>query len=430
MHVTKVVNTVPLAYRMRPRTLEEFFGHELALAKHSLLKKMIEKDMLFSCLFMGPPGVGKTSLANIIAHSTGSRFLFEHGKSTTTAELRAIFEEAKKIKEETGQNTILFIDEIHRFSATQQDVLLEHVEKGDIVLIGATTENVFRELQPALVSRCMVIRLEPLKDIDIKRILKRALDDEERGLGKYKLKWTKEAIERIVRAANGDARIALNILEKCHIFGDGKITLDLVEQVISTQIIKMDRKSDEHYNLIAAWIHSTNGSDIQASMYYLARMIEAGVPLEFICRRMQILAAEDISLADPMAMVVVNNCVQAALDVGFPEASIILAQAAAYLALAPKSNSTYLAIKNALEFVRQGNLDPIPKHIADRSPLNRLIGQGIGYKYPHDYPNGWVDQQYLPSRYEGVEFYKPKDAPNEKKMYNAWLERQNISDTN
>lgn len=425
--MTQTVTTVPLAYKMRPRTLDEFFGHQLTLAKYSILKKMIQKDMLFSCLFMGPPGVGKTSLANIIANSTGSRFLFEHGKSTTTSELRTIFEEAKKIKEETGQNTILFIDEIHRFSSTQQDVLLEHVEKGDIVLIGATTENVFRELQPALVSRCMVIRLEPLQDIDIKHILKRALEDEERGLGKYKLKWTKPAIERIVRAANGDARIALNILEKCHVFGEGKIDLALVEQVISTQIIKMDRKSDEHYNLIAAWIHSTNGSDVQASMYYLARMIKAGVPLEFICRRMQILAAEDVSLADPMAMVVVNNCVQAAQDVGFPEASIILAQAAAYLALAPKSNSTYLAIKNALDFVEQGNLDPIPKHIADRSYYNTFIGQGVGYKYPHDYPNGWVEQDYLPRRYKDVEFYKPKDAPNEKKMYNAWLERQNKS---
>lgn len=417
-------NTVPLAYRMRPRTLGEFFGHELTLVKHSLLKKMIEKDQLFSCLFMGPPGVGKTSLASIIAQQTGSRFLYEHGKSTTTAELKTIFKEAREFKEK-GQNTVLFIDEIHRFSSTQQDTLLEHVENGNVVLIGATTENVFRELQPALVSRCMVIRLEPLTDLDIKRILKNALDDEERGLGKFQLKWTRPAIDRIVRAANGDARIALNILEMCQLFGDGKIDLPLVEQVISTQTIKMDRKSDEHYNLIAAWIHSTNGSDVQASIYYLARMIRAGVPLEFICRRMQILAAEDISLADPMAMVVVNNCVQAAQDVGWPEAQIILAQAATYLALAPKSNSTYLAIKSALDFVDQGNLDPIPKHIADRSYYNQKIGQGVNYKYPHDYPNGWVDQMYLPKRYKDAEFYHPKDAPNELRMYDSWLARQN-----
>lgn len=404
----------PLALRMRPGSLDEVLGQDKIIGKGKLLRRAIEADQLGSIMFYGPPGTGKTSLAYVIAQQTKAYFTKLNAVTSGVGDLRQVVKEAEERLGLYQQGTILFIDEIHRFNKAQQDALLPSVEEGKITLIGATTENPYFSVNSALLSRSRIFRLEPLTVEDIKKLLLRALEDKERGLGTYKVRITDEALLHLAEAARGDARQALNGLELAVLStlpdeeGVRVIDLATAEESIQEKAILYDKTGDQHYDVISAFIKSMRGSDPDACLHYLARMLAAGEDPRFIIRRIMIQAAEDVGLADPQALVVATAAAEALERVGLPEGRIILAQAALYVACAPKSNSAYLGIDNALEDVQKGNYGQVPVHLRDASyPGARNMGHGKGYQYPHDFPNHWVEQDYLPPELKGAKYFEP-----------------------
>jgi putative ATPase len=411
----------PLAVRMRPRTLEEYVGQEHIVGPGKLLRRAIEADRLGSIILWGPPGTGKTSLAAVIANSTQSHFEAISAVTAGVKELRQIIAAAKNRRVMRDQRTILLVDEIHHFTKTQQDALLPHVEEGLITLIGITTENPYFEVIGALVSRSRIFQLEPLSDEEVVLILKRALSDTERGLGTKKVDLSEEALAHLVRVAGGDARIALNALELAvettepDTDGVIHVTLEIAEDSIQRRALLYDKDGDAHYDTISAFIKSLRGSDPDAALYWLAKMIYAGEDPRFIVRRMIIFASEDIGNADPQALTVATSAAQALEWVGLPEAQFNLAQAAIYLATAPKSNSAVAYFK-ALADVEEEGIVEVPDHLKDSTRDGEALGHGEGYKYPHKYPSHFVRQQYLPDRLQGRRYYEPSDQGYEKKI--------------
>ena len=417
----------PLPVRMRPTKLDHLYGQEKAIGKGTFLRAMVEKDTIPSMLFYGPCGTGKTTLAGIIAKVSNSYFVNLNATNAGIGELRTIIEDARKRVRSLQQRTILFLDEIHRFNKSQQDVLLPCVEDGTIILIGATTENPFFEVNRPLLSRLRLITLEALTPKAIGQILRRAITDEEVGLGKRHLQVTDEVLEDVGIFVNGDGRMALNILEQAAAMvpDEGTITIEVLEKVVGRRIYTYDKKGDSHYDTISAFIKSMRGSDVQATVHYLARMIEAGEDPNFIARRIVICAAEDVGLADPQALILANAAAQAAHMVGFPEARIILSEAACYVALAPKSNSAYVAIDAAISDVRHKDCGQVPDHLKDShySGASKL-GHGKAYKYAHNYPNGYVKQQYLPTPLVDATYYKGIKRGNEEQLLHDWEKRR------
>ena len=417
----------PLPVRMRPTTLDHLYGQEKAVGKGTFLRAMVEKDTIPSMLFYGPCGTGKTTLAGIIAKVSNSHFVNLNATNAGIGELRNIIEDARKRVRSLQQRTILFLDEIHRFNKSQQDVLLPCVEDGTIILIGATTENPFFEVNRPLLSRLRLITLEALTPKAIGQILRRAITDEEVGLGKRHLQVTDEVLEDVGIFVNGDGRMALNILEQAAAMvpDEGTISIEVLEKVVGRRIYTYDKKGDSHYDTISAFIKSMRGSDVQATMHYLARMIEAGEDPNFIARRIVICAAEDVGLADPQALILANAAAQAAHMVGFPEARIILSEAACYVALAPKSNSAYMAIDAAIADVRHKDCGQVPDHLKDShySGASKL-GHGNTYKYAHNYPNGYVKQQYLPTPLVDATYYNGIKRGREEQLLHDWEERR------
>lgn len=417
----------PLAVRMRPRSLDHFFGQEQVVGPGTFLRSMIEEDKVPSLLLYGPSGTGKTTLAKIISELTSSRFVMLNATNVGIGELRSTIEEAMRIRSSLQQRTILFLDEIHRFNKSQQDVLLPSVESGQIILIGATTENPFFEVNRPLLSRLRLLTLERLNATALVAILRRALTDEEYGLGKKALIVTDDLLEDIGRFVDGDARMALNILEQvgAMVRSGGEITIETIEKVLGRRVYRYDKKGNNHYDVISAFIKSMRGSDPDAVLYYLARMIEAGEDPVFIARRIVICAAEDVGLADPQALVVANAAAQAAHMVGLPEARIILSEAAVYVALAPKSNSAYLGIDAAIHAVRHKEQGEVPKHLRDAHYGGaKQLGHGVGYRYAQDYPNGYVVQQYLPDALVDEQFYNPLERGRERELVQDWEDRK------
>lgn len=416
----------PLPVRMRPTKLDHLYGQEKAVGKGTFLRAMVEKDTIPSMLFYGPCGTGKTTLAGIIAKVSNSHFVNLNATNAGIGELRTIIEDARKRVRSLQQRTILFLDEIHRFNKSQQDVLLPCVEDGTIILIGATTENPFFEVNRPLLSRLRLITLEALTPKAISQILRRAITDEEVGLGKRHLQVTDEVLEDVGIFVNGDGRMALNILEQAAAMvpDEGTITIEVLEKVVGRRIYTYDKKGDSHYDTISAFIKSMRGSDVQATVHYLARMIEAGEDPNFIARRIVICAAEDVGLADPQALILANAAAQAAHMVGFPEARIILSEAACYVALAPKSNSAYVAIDAAISDVRHKDCGQVPDHLKDShySGASKL-GHGKAYKYAHNYPNGFVKQQYLPTPLVDATYYKGIKRGTEEQLLHDWEKR-------
>ena len=417
----------PLPVRMRPTKLDHLYGQEKAVGKGTFLRAMVEKDTIPSMLFYGPCGTGKTTLAGIIAKVSNSHFVNLNATNAGIGELRNIIEDARKRVRSLQQRTILFLDEIHRFNKSQQDVLLPCVEDGTIILIGATTENPFFEVNRPLLSRLRLITLEALTPKAIGQILRRAITDEEVGLGKRRLQVTDEVLEDVGIFVNGDGRMALNILEQAAAMvpDEGTITVEVLEKVVGRRIYTYDKKGDSHYDTISAFIKSMRGSDVQATVHYLARMIEAGEDPNFIARRIVICAAEDVGLADPQALILANAAAQAAHMVGFPEARIILSEAACYVALAPKSNSAYLAIDAAIVDVRHKDCGQVPDHLKDShySGASKL-GHGNTYKYAHNYPNGYVKQQYLPTPLMDASYYNGIKRGKEEQLLCDWEKRR------
>lgn len=417
----------PLPVRMRPTTLDHLYGQEKAVGKGTFLRAMVEKDTIPSMLFYGPCGTGKTTLAGIIAKVSNSHFVNLNATNAGIGELRNIIEDARKRVRSLQQRTILFLDEIHRFNKSQQDVLLPCVEDGTIILIGATTENPFFEVNRPLLSRLRLITLEALTPKAIGQILRRAITDEEVGLGKRHLQVTDEVLEDVGIFVNGDGRMALNILEQAAamVHDEGIITIEILEKVVGRRIYTYDKKGDSHYDTISAFIKSMRGSDVQATVHYLARMIEAGEDPNFIARRIVICAAEDVGLADPQALILANAAAQAAHMVGFPEARIILSEAACYVALAPKSNSAYMAIDAAIADVRHKECGQVPDHLKDShySGASKL-GHGNTYKYAHNYRNGYVKQQYLPTPLKDATYYNGIKRGKEEQLLHDWEERR------
>ena len=411
---------------MRPTKLDHLYGQEKAVGKGTFLRAMVEKDTIPSMLFYGPCGTGKTTLAGIIAKVSNSHFVNLNATNAGIGELRTIIEDARKRVRSLQQRTILFLDEIHRFNKSQQDVLLPCVEDGTIILIGATTENPFFEVNRPLLSRLRLITLEALTPKAIGQILRRAITDEEVGLGKRHLQVTDEVLEDVGIFVNGDGRMALNILEQAAAMvpDEGTITIEVLEKVVGRRIYTYDKKGDSHYDTISAFIKSMRGSDVQATVHYLARMIEAGEDPNFIARRIVICAAEDVGLADPQALILANTAAQAAHMVGFPEARIILSEAACYVALAPKSNSAYVAIDAAISDVRHKDCGQVPDHLKDShySGASKL-GHGKAYKYAHNYPNGFVKQQYLPTPLVDATYYKGIKRGTEEQLLHDWEKR-------
>ncbi len=410
----------PLAARMRPQTLSEYTGQNHILAPGQLLRRAIEADRIQSLIFYGPPGTGKTSLAQIIASQTRSRFERLSGVESNVADMRRVLSGAANRLANTGETTILFVDEIHRFNKSQQDVLLPDVESGVVKLIGATTHNPFFFVNSPLVSRSQIFELRPLGEEDLLSLLQRALADEERGLGYMKIQAEEAALHHLAKLADGDARKALNSLEIAALTtpprSDGvvRITLAIAEQSIQKKAVVYDGDGDAHYDTISAFIKSMRGSDVDATLYWLAKMIHAGEDPRFISRRIVICAAEDVGLADPMALVLANAANQAAEFVGWPEARIPIAEAAIYIATAHKSNSSIKAIDAALEDVRAGRTLAVPEHLRDGHYAGSArLGHGVGYKYAHDAEGHFVAQDYL-----GAEkrYYEPTEQGVEKKI--------------
>lgn len=413
----------PLAARMRPATLDEVVGQQHIIGKDKLLYRAIQADKLSSVIFYGPPGTGKTTLARVIANTTSAEFKQINATTSGKKDMEEIIEQAKQTASLYDKKTILFIDEIHRFNKGQQDFLLPFVEDGTIVLIGATTENPYFEVNGALISRSNIFQLEPLEKEDIKTLLHRAVYDEKKGMGAYEAEITDDALEFLAEQSGGDARHALNAIElgvmTTERSGDGKIhiTLDVVQECIQKRVIRFDKSGDNHYNTISAFIKSMRGSDPDAAVYYLAKMLYAGESVTFIARRIMICASEDVGNADPQALVVAVNASLAVERVGMPEAQIILSQAASYVACAPKSNAAVCAISDAMACVEEMGDLPVPPHLRDAHYKGAAkLGSGIGYKYAHDYRNHYVKQQYLPYELTGREFYCPSDNGYEKKI--------------
>ena len=412
----------PLAARMRPTTLEEFVGQEHIVGKGKLLYRAIKSDRLSSVVFYGPPGTGKTTLAKIIANTTKSKFRQINATTAGIKDIKETVEDAKADLGMYGTKTILFIDEIHRFNKSQQDALLPHVEDGTLVLIGATTENPYFEVNKALVSRSIVFELHQLEDKDIKKLLQRALTDVEKGMGAYHAEMDEDAMNFLANTANGDARTALNALELAVLTTDpvdGKIhiTLEVAEECIQKRALNYDKDGDNHYDTISAFIKSMRGSDPDAALYYLAKMIYAGEDPKFIARRVVICASEDVGNADPHALQVAVAAMEAVNFIGMPEGRIPLAQAVSYVACAPKSNAAYLGIDKALSDVRNIRIKTVPPHLKDAHYSgSKELGHGIGYKYAHDYPNHYVEQQYLPDELVGTVYYAPTDNGVERRI--------------
>lgn len=404
----------PLAARMRPRTLEEVVGQQHIIAKDKLLYRAIKADKISSIIFYGPPGTGKTTLAKVIAGTTSSEFMQINATVAGKKDMEEVVAKAKELQGMYQKRTILFIDEIHRFNKGQQDYLLPFVEDGTIVIVGATTENPYFEVNGALISRSMIFELKPIEKEDIKILIKRALTDSERGMGAYEAVITDDALEALADIAGGDARHALNAIELAvmtterNAEGKIEITIPVIEDCIQKRVVRYDKSGDNHYDTISAFIKSMRGSDPDAALYYLAKMLYAGESITFIARRIMICAAEDVGNADPMALVVATNASMAVERIGMPEAQIILSQAVSYVATAPKSNAACNAIFEALDKVKEtGNL-PVPPHLQDAHYKGSAkLGHGIGYKYAHDYKNHYVKQQYLPYELTGSEFYRP-----------------------
>lgn len=413
----------PLASRLRPTTLDEVVGQEHIIGKDKLLYRAIQADKLSSLLLYGPPGTGKTTLAKVIAGTTKAEFLQINATSAGKKDMEAVVQKAKENNGMYGRKTILFIDEIHRFNKGQQDYLLPFVEDGTIVLIGATTENPYFEVNGALISRSIIFELHPLSDEDIRKLLVRAVTDEEKGLGSYHAVIDEDALAFLSDISGGDARMALNAIElgvlTTERAEDGKIhiTLEVASECIQKRTLRYDKTGDNHYDTISAFIKSMRGSDPDAAIYYLARMLYAGEDIKFIARRIMICAAEDVSNADPQALVVATQAAQAVERIGMPEAQIILAQAAAYVACAPKSNSAVTAISAAMQYVSSHPNHKIPSYLQDAHYKGAAkLGHGIGYQYAHDFENHYVAQQYLPDEIRDMKFYNLSGQGYEKKL--------------
>jgi putative ATPase len=413
----------PLASRLRPTTLDEVVGQQHIIGKDKLLYRAIKADKLQSVIFYGPPGTGKTTLAKVIANTTSAEFMQINATSAGKKDMEAVIEKAKEVQGMYGRRTILFIDEIHRFNKGQQDYLLPFVEDGTVTLIGATTENPYFEVNGALISRSVIFELKPLALEDIKTLLKRAVYDKERGMGAYNADIDEDALDFLADVSNGDARSALNAIElgilTTEKSEDGKIhiTLDVASECIQKRVVKYDKNGDSHYDNISAFIKSMRGSDPDAAVYYLAKMLYAGEDVTFIARRIMICASEDVGNADPMALTVAVSAAQAVERLGMPEARIVLSQAATYVASAPKSNAAYLAVDKALETVRNTKTAPVPAYLCDSHYKGaQKLGRGIGYQYAHDFPNHYVEQQYLPDAYRDMKFYEPTDNGYEKEI--------------
>ncbi len=415
----------PLARRMTPLSLDEFVGQEHLVGQGKPLRKMVEEDALASMVFYGPPGTGKTALARIIASRTKARFVRLNAVAATVKDVRGVLDEAKTTRVSVGQRTILFIDEIHRFNKAQQDVLLPAVEEGLVYFIGATTENPFFSVISPLLSRCHLFTFESLSSTDVKTIVHRALEDQEKGLGTYQVSISLGGLDYLAAISGGDARIALNVLELAVLnslnqnreFPDEQLTGEQVQNVLYKKNLRYDQEGDYHYDIISAFIKSIRGSDPDAAVYWLARMLEAGEDPLFIARRLVISASEDIGNADPAALPLAVAAAQAVHQIGLPEGRIALAQAATYLASAPKSNKAYLAINQAQSEVRHSQEQRVPAHLRDASYKGaKQLGHGKGYLYPHDYPGHYVPQSYLPQEMEEKLFYQPSEEGQEKEI--------------
>jgi len=415
--------SAPLADRVRPRFLDEFVGQEHIIGKDKLLYRAIKADKLSSLILYGPPGTGKTTLAKIIANTTKMYFEQLNAVISGVKDIREIIDKAKNNLGMYNKRTILFVDEIHRFNKGQQDALLPYVENGTIILIGATTENPYFEVNKALISRSMVFKLEPLNSKQVREIILRALTDKENGVGVYDVDIDDDAIEHLANISNGDARIALNGLELGILTtppnknGRIDLSLEIIQECVQKRTIKYEKNGDEHYDSISAFIKSMRGSDPDATLYWLAKMIYAGEDPKFIARRIVICASEDVGNADPQALNVAISAFNAIEFIGMPEGRIPLAQAAVYVACAPKSNACYVGINKAMTDIEKIQTGEIPKHLKDASYKGASkFGHGEGYLYPHNYPGNYIYQQYLPKELYGVKYYEPTDNGYEKKI--------------
>lgn len=413
----------PLASRMRPTSLDEVVGQQHIIGKDKLLYRAIMADKISSIIFYGPPGTGKTTLAKVIANTTSAEFTSINATAAGKKDMEQVVENAKNMRGMYGKKTILFIDEIHRFNKGQQDYLLPFVEDGTVILIGATTGNPYFEVNGALLSRSIIFELKPLSQEDIKTLIRRALTDSAKGLGSYGAVIDDDALDFLSDMANGDARSALTAIElgvlTTEPSADGKIhiTLSVASECIQRRVVKYDKSGDNHYDTISAFIKSMRGSDPDAAIYYLARMLYAGEDVKFIARRIMICAAEDVGNADPQALQVAVAAAQAVERIGMPESQIILAEATNYVACAPKSNASYLSIDAAMHMVASGQTPPIPVHLQDSHYKSAgKLGHGIGYQYAHDFKNHYVAQQYLPDALAGARFYEPTDMGYEKQI--------------
>lgn len=419
----------PLAARLRPAALDDVVGQEHIVGKDTLLYRAIQADKLSSIIFYGPPGTGKTTLAKVIAGTTSAEFTQINATSAGKKDMEEVIRKAKEQRGMYGKKTILFVDEIHRFNKSQQDYLLPFVEDGTVILIGATTENPYFEVNGALISRSIIFELKPLSVENIKTLLKRAVTDKDKGMGSFDGEIEEEALQFLAEVSNGDARTALNAVElgilTTERSGDGKIhiTMDVAKQCIQKRQVRYDKTGDNHYDTISAFIKSMRGSDPDAAIYYLAKMLYAGEDIKFIARRIMICASEDVSNADPQALVVAASAAQAVERLGMPEARIVLAQAAAYVACAPKSNSSICAIDAAMKLVETGESAPVPSYLRDAHYGGAAkLGHGLGYKYAHEYDNHYVEQQYLPDKYKDKRFYVTSGNGYEKQIDAHFLE--------
>lgn len=423
MREQNMQNESPLASRLRPSSLEEVVGQQHIIGKDKLLYRAIKADKLSSIIFYGPPGTGKTTLAKVIANTTKAEFLSINATAAGKKDMEEVVSQAKDNQGMYGKKTILFIDEIHRFNKSQQDYLLPFVEDGTIVLIGATTENPYFEVNGALLSRSVIFELKALEKEDIRILLRRAVTDWEKGMGAYEAVLEPEAEEFLADISNGDARAALTAIELGVLTTDRSedgrihITLEVAQECIQKRAVRYDKLGDQHYDTISAFIKSIRGSDPDAAVYYLARMLYAGEDIKFIARRMMISASEDVGNADPYALTVAVSAAQAVERIGMPEARIILAQAATYLASAPKSNASYLSVDRAMACIREKQTATVPVHLQDSHYKGSgKLGHGLGYLYAHDYPNHYVKQQYLPDALKDEVFYEPTEIGYEKKI--------------